>query len=312
MNETRRSILEALAEGPVSGPELADRLDISRAAIWKQIDGLRDDGFEIESGSDGYELVDVTAYTGSTVEYGLEAPFLIEYHDTVGSTNARARELATEGASNVAVLADEQTGGRGRLERAWSAPSGGVWVSVVTRPEITPAQAPLYTLAASVAMARAVREAGVDARIKWPNDVVIPVGEDGDYEKLAGILTEMEGETDRVEWIIVGMGINANIDADSLPEGATTIRDEAGDVDRRLFVQRVLEEFDAYRNDLEAVVPAWRELALTLGQRVRIERAAGDIIGEAVDVTSSGALVIETEEGEKTVSAGDCEHLRPV
>ncbi len=312
MNETRRSILEALAEGPVSGPELADRLDISRAAIWKQIDGLRDDGFEIERGSDGYELVDVTAYTGSTVEYGLEAPFSVEYHETIGSTNARARELATEGASNVAVLADEQTGGRGRLERAWSAPSGGVWVSVVTRPEITPAQAPLYTLAASVAMARAVREAGVDARIKWPNDVVIPVGEDGDYQKLAGILTEMEGETDRVEWIIVGMGINANIDAESLPEGATTIRDEASDVDRRLFVQRVLEEFDAYRNDLEAVVPAWRELALTLGQRVRIERAAGDIIGEAVDVTSSGALVIETEEGEKTVSAGDCEHLRPV
>ncbi|QFU81258.1 biotin--[acetyl-CoA-carboxylase] ligase [Natronorubrum aibiense] len=312
MNETQRSILEALADGPVSGPELAESLDVSRAAIWKQIDGLRDAGFEIESGPTGYELVDVTAYTGPTVEYGLEAPFSVEYHDSIGSTNARARELATEGEADVAVLADEQTGGRGRLERAWSAPSGGVWVSVLTRPEITPAQAPLYTLAASVAMARAIREAGVDARIKWPNDVVIPVGEDGDYRKLAGILTEMEGETDRVEWIAVGMGINANIDADSLPEGATTIRDEAGDVDRRLFVQRVLEEFDAYRNALESVVPAWRDLALTLGQRVRIDRTAGDIVGEAVDVTDAGALVVATEDGEQTVSAGDCEHLRPV
>ncbi|ELY48386.1 biotin--[acetyl-CoA-carboxylase] ligase [Natronorubrum sulfidifaciens] len=312
MNETQRSILEALADGPVSGPELAESLDISRAAIWKQIDGLRDAGFEIESGPTGYELVDVTAYTGPTVEYGLEAPFSVEYHESIGSTNARARELATEGAADVAVLADEQTGGRGRLERAWSAPSGGVWVSVLTRPEITPAQAPLYTLAASVAMARAIREAGVDARIKWPNDVVIPVGEDGDYRKLAGILTEMEGEMDRVEWIAVGMGINANIDADSLPEGATTIRDEAGDVDRRLFVQRVLEEFDASRHDLESVVPAWRDLALTLGQRVRIERAAGDVVGEAVDVTDAGALVVATEDGEQTVSAGDCEHLRPV
>ncbi|WP_121741045.1 biotin--[acetyl-CoA-carboxylase] ligase [Natronorubrum halophilum] len=312
MNETRRTILEALADGPVSGPELAESLDISRAAVWKHIDALRDADFEIESGANGYELVAVAAYNGPAVEYELEAPFSIDYHDSLGSTNDRARELANEGASDVVVLADEQVGGRGRLDREWSSPSGGVWLSVVTRPEIAPAQAPLYTLAVSVATARAAREAGVDARIKWPNDVVVPVGEDGDYRKLSGILTEMEGETDRVDWIIVGPGINANIDADALPEGATSIRDEAGDVDRRRFVQRLLEEFERYRTDLEAVVPAWRELTLTLGQRVRVERPAGELVGEAVDVTESGALVIETADGRETVSAGDCEHLRPV
>ncbi|MDQ2049720.1 biotin--[acetyl-CoA-carboxylase] ligase [Natronolimnohabitans sp. A-GB9] len=312
MNETRRSILEALSDGPVSGPALAESLDISRAAVWKHIDGLRDEGFEIESGPDGYELVAVTAYNGAAIEYELEAPFTVEYHDSIESTNDRARELASEGASDVAVLADEQVGGRGRLERAWTAPSGGVWVSVVTRPSIPPAQAPLYTLAASVATAATAREAGVDARIKWPNDVVVPDGNDGDYRKLAGILTEMEGQTDRVEWIAVGIGVNANIDADTLPEGATSIREEAGDVDRRRFVQRLLEEFDEYRNDLESVVPAWRDLALTLGQRVRVDRPAGEVVGEAVDVTESGALVVETDDGSETVSAGDCEHLRPV
>ena len=312
MNETRRAILEALSDGPVSGPELAESLDVSRAAVWKHVDGLRDAGFEIESGPTGYELVAVEAYNGPAVEYGLEAPFSVEYHDSIGSTNDRARELASEGAADVAVLADEQTGGRGRLEREWSAPSGGVWVSVVTRPAITPARAPLYTLAASVATARAAREAGADARIKWPNDVVVPVGSDGDYRKLAGILTEMEGETDRVDWLVVGIGVNANLDADALPEGATTVRDEAGDVDRRLFVQRLLEEFDDYRSDLEAVVPAWRDLALTLGQRVRVDRPSGEIVGEAVEITESGALVIDTDDGRKTVSAGDCEHLRPV
>lgn len=264
MNETRRAILESLADGPVSGPQLADSLDISRAAVWKQVDALRDAGFEIESGPGGYELTDVTAYNAPAIEYGLEAPVSVEYHDSVGSTNDRARELAETGATDVAVVADEQVGGRGRLERAWSAPSGGVWLSLLTRPEITPARAPLYTLAASVATARAAREAGVDARIKWPNDVVVPVGEGGEYRKLAGILTEMEGEMDRVEWIAVGIGINANIDAEALPETATTIREEAGDVDRRRFVQRVLEEFERYRSDLERVVPAWRELALTL------------------------------------------------
>ncbi|WP_436344653.1 biotin--[acetyl-CoA-carboxylase] ligase [Natronorubrum sp. FCH18a] len=311
-NETRRTILEALAEGPVSGPQLAESLDVSRAAVWKHIDALRDAGFEIESGPTGYELAAVTAYNAPAVEYELEAPFSIEYHDSIGSTNDRARELASEGAADVAVLADEQTGGRGRLEREWSAPSGGVWLSLVTRPDIAPAQAPLYTLAASVATARAAREAGVDARIKWPNDVVVPVGEDGDYRKLAGILTEMEGQMDRVDWIAVGIGVNANIDADALPEGATSVRDEAGDVDRRRFVQRVLEEFDRYRTDLEAVVPAWRDLALTLGQRVRVDRATGELVGEAVAVTDAGALVVETEDGRETVSAGDCEHLRPV
>lgn len=312
MNETRRAILEAIAEGPVSGPELADSLDISRAAVWKHVDGLREADFEIESGPTGYELTAVAAYNAPAVEFELEAPFSIEYHDSVGSTNDRARELAAEGATDVVVLADEQTGGRGRLEREWTAPSGGVWLSVVSRPDIAPAQAPLYTLAISVATARAAREAGVDARIKWPNDVVVPVGDDGDYRKLSGILTEMEGETDRVEWVIAGPGINANIDADALPEGATSIREEAGDVDRRRFVQRLLEEFDRYRNDLEAVVPAWRELALTIGQRVRVDRPAGEIVGEAIDVTESGALVVETETGQETVTAGDCEHLRPV
>ncbi|WP_339102885.1 biotin--[acetyl-CoA-carboxylase] ligase [Haloterrigena salinisoli] len=312
MNETRRAILEALSDGPVSGPELAESLDVSRAAVWKQIDGLRDAGFEIESGPTGYELVAVEAYTGPAVEFGLEAPISVDYHETIGSTNDRARELAADGTADVAVLADEQTGSRGRLEREWSSPSGGVWMSVVSRPAIAPARAPLYTLAAAVATARATREVGVDARIKWPNDVVVPVGDEGDYRKLAGVLTEMEGETDRVDWLVVGIGVNANVDADRLPEGATSIRDEAGDVDRRLFVQRLLEEFDDYRNDLEAVVPAWRDLTLTLGQRVRVDRPAGEIVGEAVDVTDSGALVVETDDGRRTVSAGDCEHLRPV
>ncbi len=311
MNETRRSILRAFADGPVSGPELATSLDISRTAVWKHIEALRDAGFEIESASDGYTLVDVTAYNGLAVEYGLDAPFTVEYHDSIGSTNDRARELAIEGAEDVAVLADEQTGGRGRLKREWAAPAGGVWLSIVSRPQIAPARAPLCTLAAAVSTTVAAREAGVDARIKWPNDVVVPAG-GTDYRKLAGILTEMEGETGRVDWLVVGIGVNANVDTDALPETATSIRAEAGDVDRRVFVQRLLEEFDRYRSALDMVVPAWREHALTLGQRVRVDRPAGSVVGDAIDVTAEGALVVETDDGRETVAAGDCEHLRPV
>ena len=311
MQETRERVLDALAEGPVSGPALADRLGVSRAAVWKHVEALREAGFEIESGDEGYTLAGVPAFGGAAVEYGLAAPFAIEYHDSIPSTNARAREIATEGGEDVVVLADRQTGGRGRLDREWVSPSGGVWLSVVLRPDVPATHAPVLTLAAAVATTRAAREAGVDARIKWPNDVVVP--RDGRERKLAGILTEMEGEADRVSWVVVGVGVNANVDPNDLPAAAdpTTIRAEAGDVDRRAFTQRLLEEFDALRADLPGAVEAWRESASTLGRRVRVDTPDGEIVGEAVDVRFPGTLVVDTGDERVEVTAGDCEHLRP-
>jgi len=309
MQETRERILDALSDGPVTGPSLAERLDVSRAAVWKHVEQLREEGFEIESRDGGYELVSVPSFGGSAVEYGLDAPFEIEYHDAIDSTNRRARERATDGDSDVVVLADEQTGGRGRLDRAWSSPSGGVWLSVVLRPDVPLAHAPVFTLAAAVAVTRAAREAGVDARIKWPNDVVV-----GDEErKLSGILTEVEGEADRVDWIVVGVGVNVNVDAEALPEGvdATSVQSEVGAVDRRVFTQRLLEEFDALQDDIDDIVEAWREHAVTLGQRVRVETPGGVVEGEAVDLTHPGALVVDTGDERVTITAGDCEHLRP-
>ncbi|WP_137287392.1 biotin--[acetyl-CoA-carboxylase] ligase [Halorussus salinisoli] len=317
MNETRRAVLDALADGPVPGPELADRLGVSRNAVWKHVEALRDAGFDIGSGDGGYVLEAVPEYGGPAVEFGLEAPFEIEYHDAVGSTNDRARELADEGAADVVVLADEQTGSRGRLDREWSAPPGGVWLSAVLRPDLPPAHVPALTLAAAVATTDAAREAGVPAEIKWPNDVLVG-GDDAEGterggRKLAGILTEMEGEADRVSWVVVGVGVNVNVAGDDLPEGATSVQEEVGAIDRRVFVQRLLETFDALRADPERAVEAWRDRSATLGQRVRVDTATGAVVGEAVDVAFPGALVVETDDGERVrVHAGDCEHLRPV
>ena len=308
MQRTRREVLDALADGPVSGPSLAASLDISRAAVWKHVEALRDAGFDIESGRNGYTLASVPEFGAATVEFELDAPYEVEYHDTIGSTNARARELAAEGAGETIVLADEQTGGRGRLDREWSAPSGGLWFSVLCRPTLAPAQVPVYTLAAAVATTEAVRDLGVDAGIKWPNDVLV-----GDDErKLVGILTEMEGEADRVSWVVVGIGVNANVDVASVPETATTLREQVGDVNRRVLTQAIVTRFDELRNDPVAVTPAWRTLALTLGKRVRIETPSGDVVGAAVDIEFPGTLVIRTDDGDVRVSAGDCEHLRPV
>lgn len=305
---SRKAVLDALATGPVSGPDLADELGVSRTAVWKRIEELREAGFGIESGGSGYRVVSVPDLCGPAVEYGLDAPYRIEYHDAIASTNARAREVAKAGDADVVVLANEQTAGRGRLDRAWNAPSGGVYLSFVLRPELAPMEAPLLTLAAAVATTRALREAGVEAGIKWPNDILLRTT----GEKLVGILTEMEGEADRVSWVVCGIGVNANVDSEDLPEGATSVREQVGDVDRRAFVQRVVEEFDSIRADPEAILDGWREHAITLGQRVRVETSRGAVVGEALDIESPGRLVIETDEGEVRVHAGDCEHLRPV
>ena len=310
MQETRRRVLDALADGPITGPELAERLDVSRAAVWKHVEALREAGFEIKSDDGGYRIVGVPEYGGLAVEFGLDAPFTVEYHDGIDSTNRRAKELAAEGADAVVVLAGGQTGGRGRLDREWASPPGGVYLSVVCRPDLPTAHAPIYTLAAAVAATRAAREAGVDAGIKWPNDVLVPVGDE--ERKLVGILTEMEGEADRVSWVIVGVGANVDVPASELPGTATSLRELGADADRRAFVRRFLEAFDDLRGDPESILPAWREHALTLGRRVRVETPSGVVEGEAVDVAFPGALVVETADGERRVSAGDCEHLRPV
>ncbi|MWG35739.1 biotin--[acetyl-CoA-carboxylase] ligase [Halomarina oriensis] len=328
MNDTRLRVLDALADGPVSGPALAERLDVSRNAVWKHVEALREDDFEVTSGGAGYTLDAMPPLHELSLSLGLDAPFAVESHDSIDSTNRRARELAEDGAEEVVVVADAQTGARGRLDRSWEAPPGGVYLSLVVRPDVPIRDAPLFTLAAAVATARAAREQGVDAHIKWPNDVVVPRGttasrtesddvvaprDETRYAKLAGILTEMQGEADRVGWLVVGIGVNAEVTAEGLPDGATSVRAETGAVDRRAFVQRLLSEFDALRADLDAVVPAWRELALTLGQRVRVETPGGEVVGEAVDVERPGTLVVRRDDGETVrVSAGDCEHLRPV
>ncbi|WP_313695776.1 biotin--[acetyl-CoA-carboxylase] ligase [Halorarum halobium] len=311
---TRRVLLDALADGPVEGPAIATELDVSRAAVWKHIEALREAGFDVESGEGGYAVTGAPPYNGPGVAFGLDAPYAVEFHDRLDSTNDRARELATSGDGDVVVLAEEQTASRGRLDREWRSPAGGVWLSLAVRPDVPPAHAPAFTLAAAVAVTRACREAGVDARIKWPNDVLVPGPEARGGRKLCGILTEMSGEADRVSWLVVGIGLNANVDPDALPAdaAATSLSTELGsDVDRRVLVQRVLEEFEALTTDPAAVMPAWREHAVTLGRHVRVETPGGVIEGEAVDVAFPGTLVVETEDGEVRVTAGDCEHLRP-
>ena len=313
--DTRRALLDRLADGSVSGPALADELGVSRAAVWKAVEALREEGFAIESTGTGYTAPEAPPYSAAGIEFRLAAPYDVEFHESIDTTNGRARELATDGSTDLAVVADEQTGGRGRLGREWAAPSGGVWASVLTRPSLPPAHVPVLTLAAAVAATDACRECGVDARIKWPNDVLVPDGPDAPDRggrKLVGILTEMEGEADRVSWVVVGIGVNANVEVGALPSGATSLRDQLGeDVDRRRFTQRLLERYHGLTGAPDRILPAWRERTATLGSRVRVETADRTFRGTAVDIEFPGALVVDTGDERVRVHAGDCDHLRP-
>ena len=326
MNDTQRAVLDAMGGDPASGPEIAERLGVTRAAVWKAVEGLREAGFEIDSDEGGYALVDLPEYGADVVEHRVDGAFTIEHHGSIRSTNARARKLARNGrfgredASGLVVLADEQTGGRGRLDRRWVSPAGGVWMSVLIRPDLPPARAPLLTLAAAVATARAVdgdvtgpdadTDSTMSVGLKWPNDVLTIDGA-GRERKLAGILTEMDGETDEVSWVVVGIGVNANVDAAGLPDGATSLRELCGDVDRGRLVGSILPEFDRLRSSPERILSAWRDRSLTLGRRVRVETGEETAVGDAVGVDPPGTLLVDTGDETVRIHAGDCEHLRP-
>ncbi len=314
MNETLTTLLSLLSTGPISGPEMASQLNISRAAIWKYIEQLRDQGFTIESTPEGYTVAEISGYTAPTIRYGLDAPYKIIYFDQIDSTNIRGRQLAEAGRTNTVVVADKQTGGRGRLDRSWESPRGGIWASIIIQPNCPFSYLPMYTLAAAVSISVSLSASGYDATIKWPNDVLI--GES--KHKVAGILTESAGETDRVSWLVIGMGINANVNPTALPPGSVSLSTK-GTVNRRELLQAILEKFhslttlgneETYQRVGETILHEWRAQAATLGQQVRVDTTEATIVGEAVDIQFPGALVVETGTGTKNLHAGDCTHLR--
>lgn len=233
--------------------------------------------------------------------------FEIEFSERLPSTNRRGRELAVGGATDTVVIAGRQTAGRGRRDRAWASPPGGVYLSVVCRPDVAAREAGLLTLAGAVAAATACEHAGVAARIKWPNDVVVEV--EGRPRKLAGVLTETSVWGDRLDWAVVGIGVNVDVDPADLPRGAASLRGFVEDVDRTAFIRDLLVAFDALLGDPRSIVPAWSDRARTPGTLVRVETADRDVVGRATGVDPTGALLVETGAGTVRVTHGEVTHL---
>lgn len=300
----------------ISGEEVCKSLGVSRTAVWKHVQTLRAEGYEIDSQPhSGYRLVTVPdRLYPEEIQFGLEAQFLgrnVSYYDKVVSTNPEAKELAGKGApEGTLVVAEEQTGGRGRLGRGWFSPYAmGIWCSLILRPEVHPTEAPPVTMLAAVALARAIKDStGVAAGIKWPNDLLLK------GKKICGILTEMSAEMDRVNYLVVGMGINVNTleFPEELKEIATSLRAEAGTFfSRRLLLQKMLLEFEnLYKlwlaEGFKPVLEEWKERCVTLNCPVRMTSARETLEGWAEDVDDTGALLLRLPDGSlKQILAGE-------
>ncbi|MDH4161813.1 MAG: biotin--[acetyl-CoA-carboxylase] ligase [Nitrospirota bacterium] len=309
-------LLRSSTANHLSGAELARRLGVSRTAVWKHIKTLEDEGYRIEAvPSKGYRITaepdcirpgELKRLLGSSI-FGRNIQYLTES----ASTNTLAMELASRGAEEGSlVIAEVQTGGKGRMGRSWVSPKGNLYFSAILRPAVSPHQAPLMTLVGAVAVARALRKVpGIAAAIKWPNDILI------EGRKVSGLLTEMSAEADRIRHLVLGIGINCNMDPGTLPgevrAQATSLATETGkNADRTAVLAEVLRELDrwygVFLSDRQGVLDAWRDLNVTLDRAVTVSGAGELLQGTASDIDSEGRLVITAADGStRTVAAGD-------
>lgn len=301
--------------------DILSAIDLTKAQIDEEIKKLRDDGYSIDVEESGYRL------TGSPsiilpyeVQKNLETKFLgkdIHFYREVDSTNEVARKLADEGAEDgTIVIAESQRSGKGRRGKKWVSPSGGVWMTMILRPDVEPNRAPQITLVAGVAVAETLfQECNLDIGIKWPNDILVG------SKKISGILTEVKTNiSGELEYVLVGVGIDLNVDVDSFPpelqNGATSLKVE---LDREIqgseLVKRFLQKFETRYNQFQAgnfreILNQWRKLSSTIGSQVEVHKKGRTVYGEAVGVNKDGKLIVELDDGTlQKIISGRCVHI---
>ncbi len=234
----------------------------------------------------------------------------VEFHEEIGSTQERARELARKGAPHgTLVVSKVQVGGKGRLGRSWISPPGGLWMSLVLRPEMPARYAARITQAAAVGVAKTLREFGVEVEIKWPNDLLIR------GRKICGVLAQaIAGGDKQGYFVILGIGLNANLKPSDLKladREAATLSSELGrEVDLLKLLDALLRNLDAELgrlDDFEKILADWRKLNCTLGRHVRIRRFGEILEGEAADLNPEGALILKTQSGVFELFEGEIE-----
>jgi BirA family biotin operon repressor/biotin-[acetyl-CoA-carboxylase] ligase len=297
------------SQEPISGQRLASHLGVSRTAVWKAVSRLRQEGLEVDAVRGmGYRLRNTGGkLTMSLIEAALTSKTIgrpVYFYVQTDSTNLRAKEMANQGApSGALVVADYQTAGRGRLDRIWLSPPGtNLLFSLILRPNLEVKNFFRLTLAAAISLAAGIQEVtGIGTEIKWPNDLLF------EGKKLAGILTEIAGQAQALDWAVIGVGLN--VGAGPLKENSIYLKKILGqEVDRLALLDAFLNQFEWL---LSAGLPAdviqaeWRARAHTIGRVVTISDRQTEVTGLALDIDQDGALLLETTGGVKRIICGD-------
>lgn len=294
----------------LSGQALAEMIGCSRTAIWKQIEELRKTGFEIEAiRKKGYRIITKPdQLSENEILMGLETNVLgrnVLHFDTIDSTQSKANEMArNEAPEGTIVIAEEQTSGKGRMSREWhSSKHQGIWMSLILRPKLSPEKAPQFTLITAIAVARAIEEiTGIEPEIKWPNDILFQ------GKKIVGILTELHSEADKINFIVIGIGLNVNQDVVDFPEEireiATSLSLVKGKkVSRVTLLQHILRNFEKYYElyldrGFGPLKVIWESYVTSIGKTIIARTISGEFIGKALGITEEGVLKLQDDNGQ--------------
>lgn len=307
----RKKILAMLKRNKdffISGEKISYELGISRSAVWKHINTLREEGYEIESmPKNGYKLLSSPdILTLEEIEEYLTTDFIgrkVYYLDSLASTNMKAKEMAFNEREGTIIIAEEQTKGKGRLGRNWVSPKGkGIWMSIILKPKMAPSEVAKLTLIGAAAVNEALGQIGIGTCIKWPNDILIQ------NKKVCGILTEMSCELNMINYVIMGIGINVNLDREDFNEElidkATSLKIVTGSkTDRKRLTAMILNHFeDLYipfkeRGDISKTIHISRENSILIGREIRIIREDTEYIGQALDIDDEGQLIVKYKDG---------------
>jgi len=309
MKEKILKLLKDSGNNFVSGQKISENLGVSRAAIWKYINIIKEDGYEIEAISRrGYRITSSPdILTFEEIKDFLNTQYIgrnIVYYDSIGSTNSKAKDLAEKNEEHgTVIISEEQTLGRGRLGRNWVSPKyKGIWMSIILRPNIISQNVSQITLVGAAAVHKALLDMGIKTGIKWPNDIVL------NSKKVCGILTEMSGEIDHVNYLVMGIGINVNLEKEDIPEEledvATSIKLESGkDVERRILLANILNIFERLYMDfvengnIKETIDICRKNSILIGKEIQLVNRGKVTIAKAIDISDQGELVVENYKG---------------
>ena len=308
----------------LSGQDLSDVLRISRVAVWKQIKKIQALGYTVESKQkEGYKLTkNSDLLLPWEIVLGLETKVLGQqayYFDSVDSTQNEAMKMVNESKKEgIIIIAEKQTGGRGRSGRKWISPKGGIWFSIILHPKFDISNTTLFPIASSLALSIAIQKTcKVSTELKWPNDLTIK------GKKLAGMLIDASFESNKIQNLVLGVGINFNVNVKEIENelkktpnfyGVSSLNDQKNKSTQIELIQSFLLELEKVyeelnKNQIKKTIAEWTKRSSTIGKKVEMNTLDGKITGKAIKIDEDGGLIIKNKEKTSKVFAGDIIHL---